>query len=87
MLWDIGSAKRIHTFVGHTDVVHSLAFSSNGSVLVSGGADDTVRMWDTVTGKADPVVTEAPHHASRSHDNATHTPSTYSFFIVLFILL
>lgn len=31
---------------GHTARVHSLDFSADGALLVSGGADCTVRCWD-----------------------------------------
>jgi transcription initiation factor TFIID subunit 5 len=31
---------------GHTASIYSLAFSAESSVLVSGGADWTVRCWD-----------------------------------------
>jgi len=34
------------TMTGHTGIVHSLAFSAESSVLVTGGADWTVRCWD-----------------------------------------
>jgi transcription initiation factor TFIID subunit 5 len=45
-LWDIGSGKRIKKMTGHTSSVYSLAFSAESSLLVSGGADWTVRCWD-----------------------------------------
>ena len=32
--------------LGHTASVYSLAFSAESSLLVSGGADWTVRCWD-----------------------------------------
>jgi WD40 repeat protein len=35
---------------GHGDIVTSVAFSSNGQVIASGGNDSTVRIWDTQTG-------------------------------------
>jgi transcription initiation factor TFIID subunit 5 len=31
---------------GHTSSIYSLAFSAESSLLVSGGADWTVRCWD-----------------------------------------
>jgi WD40 repeat protein len=33
---------------GHRDAVWSVAFSPNGTRLVSTSADETVRVWDTV---------------------------------------
>lgn len=36
---------------GHTDTVASLAFSSDGTLLASGGMDGCVRVWDTSTGE------------------------------------
>ena len=45
-LWDLGSGKRIKKMTGHTSSIYSLAFSGESSMLVSGGADWTVRCWD-----------------------------------------
>lgn len=45
-IWDLGSGKRIKKMTGHTASIYSLAFSAESSVLVSGGADWTVRCWD-----------------------------------------
>jgi WD40 repeat protein len=45
-LWDIGSGKRVKNMTGHTSLVYSLAFSAESSLLVSGGADWTIRCWD-----------------------------------------
>ena len=35
---------------GHTDQVHCLTFSSDGTLLVSGSHDKTVKLWDIQTG-------------------------------------
>ena len=49
---------------GHTATVYSLAFSQESSLLVSGGADWTVRCWDVKhpgglpPKKSDPNATE-----------------------------
>ena len=45
-LWDLGSGRRIKKMTGHTASIYSLAFSSESSLLVSGGADWTVRCWN-----------------------------------------
>lgn len=45
-LWDIGSGKRIKKMTGHTASIYSLSFSAESNLLVSGGADWTVRCWD-----------------------------------------
>ena len=45
-IWDVGSGKRIKKMTGHSASIYSLAFSAESSLLVSGGADCTVRSWD-----------------------------------------
>ena len=47
-VYDINSAKALKIFKAHTpgSSIYSLAFSKCSSVLVSGGSDCTVRVWD-----------------------------------------
>ena len=45
-LWDLGSGRRIKKMTGHTASIYSLAFSAESNLLVSGGADWTVKCWD-----------------------------------------
>ena len=38
------------TLKGHSDDVRSVAFSPDGKRLASGSGDDTIKLWDTITG-------------------------------------
>ncbi|MBV9453387.1 MAG: Hsp70 family protein [Rubrobacter sp.] len=42
----------VHTFAGHSEEVHSVAFSPDGQFLVSGASDHTVRGWNTRSGQS-----------------------------------
>ncbi len=39
------------TLKGHTNVVHSVAFSPDGRTLASGAADGAIILWDVATGE------------------------------------
>ena len=45
-LWKVESGEKIATLNGHTGWVNAVAFSPNGSTLISGGDDETLRIWD-----------------------------------------
>lgn len=46
-VWDIGTGKRLKQMRGHgKNAVYSLSYSKEGNVLISGGADHSVRVWD-----------------------------------------
>lgn len=49
-LWDLTSGEQSGTLAGHGDAVSGLAFSADGSRLLSGGSQDgTLRLWDVAT--------------------------------------
>lgn len=46
-VWDIGTGKRLKQMRGHgKNAIYSLSYSKEGNVLISGGADHSVRVWD-----------------------------------------
>ena len=45
-LWEIASGENIATFWGHTTDVHCFAFSQDGTLLISGGYDGVIYLWD-----------------------------------------
>jgi WD40 repeat protein len=50
-LWDAETGKELHTFVGHSDQVWSVAFSSDSRRAVTGSNDRTAKLWDLETGR------------------------------------
>ena len=50
-IYDANTYKELIVLVGHTDLVSTVAFSPNGKRLVSGSLDETMRLWNTSTGK------------------------------------
>jgi len=49
-LWDADSGALLHTFEGHSHWVEPLAFSPDGTRVLSGSWDKTARLWDVATG-------------------------------------
>lgn len=44
-LWDTSDNERITTLDGHSDMIIDLFFTPDGSLLVTYGMDDTLRVW------------------------------------------
>ena len=50
-VWNIKHKGKMARFIGHTDYIHSLAFSPDSKRLVSGSRDKTTRLWDVEEGR------------------------------------
>ena len=47
-LWDLATFGEVAVLRGHRDYVHAVAFSPDGSRLVSSSGDYSVRIWHTL---------------------------------------
>jgi WD40 repeat protein len=50
-LFDAATGQELRTLKGHTQAVSSLDFSPDGKRLASASNDETVKVWDTTTGR------------------------------------
>ena len=49
-VWDIATKARKLVLSGHTDEITHAAFNDDGSLIVTGSNDQTIRVWDANTG-------------------------------------
>jgi len=49
-IFDVLTGSQTAVFSGHDEYVYSLAFSLDGTFLVSGSGDNTIKLWDVQTG-------------------------------------
>ena len=77
-VWDIASSRALCVLEGHSGAVHSVSFSdddgSNSKVLISGGADSSVRVW-----KIDSVIDDFASGKLSTETQCVLTPR-HTFF-------
>jgi len=55
-LWDAQTGKVVRVFYGHTRYVRSVAFSPDGTKVLTGSADETAQLWQIAGAPTTPTV-------------------------------
>ena len=86
-LWDISTEKQTAVLSEHTsDDVRSIAFSPDGTMLVSGDDDSKIRLWDLDTGKLKRVIsghTNNVYSVTFSPDSKTIASGSWDYTVRL----
>jgi WD40 repeat protein/tRNA A-37 threonylcarbamoyl transferase component Bud32 len=51
IVWDPMAGKTVHALAGHAKNARRVAYSADGTRLISGGQDGTAKVWDPATGR------------------------------------
>ena len=55
-IWNAATGDVEQTLAGHSSFVWSVAFSPDGSKIVSGSEDNTVKIWNAATGDVEQTL-------------------------------
>jgi WD40 repeat protein len=55
-VYDLATGNELASFVGHTDTIHDLVFSPDGTEIASASEDGTARVWNAATGATTAVL-------------------------------
>jgi WD40 repeat protein len=50
-VWDAATGQEVLSLTGHTGYVYCVAYSPDGTRIVSGSSDHTLKVWDAATGQ------------------------------------
>ena len=73
--------RHLHTMAGHEDGFTDLAYSPDGSRLVSTNYDGTIRVWDTATGQELLLLSETEEEFIRGRYRELAYSSDGSYFV------
>ena len=73
-IWDITKKRIRNVFDGHQGIIHSLDFSTDGRLIVSGSRDETVRIWDRVDGTSKVLIIN-DHNSSAGITSVAISPN------------
>jgi WD40 repeat protein len=81
ILWVPTTGQLLHTLRAHAISVLSVAFDPSGTWVLSGGADQTVRVWEAATGRLLHTATLPGSKNPTFHfrANGTATIATHNF--------
>jgi WD40 repeat protein len=57
-LWNVATGQEVRTFSGYGGGIYAVATSPDGSLIISGGANKLIHVWDTSTGRLLRSITE-----------------------------
>ncbi|KAK6952922.1 hypothetical protein Daesc_005219 [Daldinia eschscholtzii] len=67
-IWDVGTGSAVHA-LKHPDIVQSLSWNANGTMLVTTSRDKKLRVWD--------VRQERPAHEGPGHEGAKNSRTVW----------
>ncbi|KAI1801624.1 DUF1900-domain-containing protein [Daldinia bambusicola] len=67
-IWDVGTGSAVHA-LKHPDIVQSLSWNANGTMLVTTSRDKKLRVWD--------VRQERPTHEGPGHEGAKNSRTVW----------
>ena len=51
-LWDVASGRQLRRLDGHDGAVNGLVFAPDGTRLATASGDNTLKVWDPLTGES-----------------------------------
>jgi WD40 repeat protein len=69
-IWDINKETIVQEMKGHTSHIISIAYSSDGKLIVTTSYDGSIRIWNTETGICKHIIDCSAKYAEFNHDNS-----------------